>query len=71
MTEADESSNCKVLAVEGGLHGCAAVAVLRGLALFLEQLATQLAGWADRVAAFIEQLDAEWPAWRELEMAQG
>jgi hypothetical protein len=47
------------------------VSVLRGLALFCELLARRLISWADRLAAFVVELDGNCPAWRELEAAQG
>lgn len=42
------------------------VSVLRGLALFFDQLALALTGWANRLVDLIEALDADLPGWRNL-----
>jgi hypothetical protein len=42
------------------------VAWLRGVALFLAALAVACREMADRLAAFSERLDANYPGWREL-----
>ena len=47
------------------------VYVLRGLALFFDELARALAGWANRLADLIAALDAEFPGWRSLGPARG
>jgi hypothetical protein len=45
------------------------VSWLRGLALFFAMLATGCRDMADRLAAFIEELDANFPGWRTLPKA--
>jgi hypothetical protein len=47
------------------------VEVLRGLALFFEQLAGWCETWARRLAAFIADLDENAVGWRTLPSAQG
>ena len=42
------------------------VSVFRGLALLFEMLAASCKYWADRLAAFIAALDANYPEWREM-----
>lgn len=42
------------------------VYVLRGLALFFDELARALASWADKLANLTAALDAEFPGWRNL-----
>lgn len=46
------------------------LSVLRGLVLFLELLAQSVLSWADRLAAFIAELDANCPGWRNWGSAQ-
>ena len=43
---------------------------LRSLAVFLHELAHTLAGYADRLLAFVEQLDVDVPGWRDWGTAQ-
>ena len=45
------------------------VSWLRGLALFFAMLATGCRDMADRLAAFVEELDANFPGWRALPKA--
>ena len=45
--------------------------VLRGLATFFELLVHALMSWADRVSAFVDDLDANFDGWRDMGTAQG
>ena len=42
------------------------VAVLRALGAFLAELGKRLLGWASKLAAFVEALDAKYPPWRAM-----
>jgi len=45
--------------------------VLRGLAAFFALLVDALMSWADKVSAFVEDLDANCDEWRDMGTAQG
>lgn len=46
------------------------ISVLRGLAQLFYLAARTLGGWADKLAAWVAELDAHFPRWRELPAAQ-
>jgi hypothetical protein len=41
------------------------ISMLRGLALLFHTLALSMGAWADKLAAHVEDLDANYPGWRD------